>query len=153
MGHRALPLLTALALLVASPAAALQLQLSRPALCSIADRVLIGEVTSDEVHWTEEGGIARRAWIAVERDLRGHGEDTAELMLPGGVIGDIEHWVEDVPNLRMDGRYMLFLRDNPDGSYSVLGGDQGAVLVAPPAGGEGEAFIEALASVGRCSDA
>lgn len=152
MGHRLL-VTAATLLLAAAPAAALQLQLDRPTLCSLSDRVVVGEVTSDETFWTEDGGIARRAWVAVQRDLRGDGEDTAELYLPGGEIGEFEHHVEDVPHLDIDGRYLLFLTDNPDGSYTVIGGHQGAVRVAHSAGGPGEAFLSVLASVGRCNDA
>ncbi len=142
-------------ILFAAPAWAMQLSMSRPALCSISDRVLIGEVTSAETLWAEgdDGGIFRRVWIANERDLRGRGSDTVEVILPGGSLGDVHHRVEDVPDLSVDGRYLLFLRRADDGSFSVLGGDQGAARVQAPTGGAGERFIDALASVGRCDEA
>ena len=150
------PRIAALAVvLLAAPAWAMQLELSRPELCSLADRVVIGEVTSQETLWAEgaEGGIVRRAWIAAGRDLRGSGSDTVEVLLPGGRIGEVQHRVEDVPDLHTDGRYLLFLHRHPDGSFGVLGGEQGAVRVQQPAGGAGEPFLSALASVGRCDEA
>jgi hypothetical protein len=155
MGHRWVRIVALFTILIAAPAWAMQLAMSRPELCAMSDRVVIGEVTSGETLWAEgeDGGIFRRVWIASERDLRGGGSDTVEVVLPGGTIGEFQHSVEDVPNLAIDGRYLLFLRRSDDGSYSILGGHQGAVQVQPPTGGAGERFIDALSSVGRCNEA
>lgn len=139
-------------LLTAGPAIALQQQLSRPALCAMSDVVVIGEVTSAETVWAEgdDGGILRRSWLATWRGIKGAPGDTVEVLLPGGTIGDVSHVVEDVPNLRIDSRYLLFLERLDDGSLQVVGGDAGAVLVAPSEGGDGESYIGALASIGSC---
>ncbi len=141
-----------LTVLMALPAWAMQLQMTRPELCGISHRVVIGEVTSGETLWAEGeyGGVFRRVWFATERTLRGDEADTIEVILPGGTIGDFVHTVEDVPDLQIDGRYLLFLQQSPAGAWFVVGGEQGAVRVQPPAGGDGERFIDALASVGDC---
>jgi len=134
------------------PALAMQQQASRPTLCSISDVVAIAEVTSGETAWVEggDGGILRRVWLATWRGIKGAPGDTLEVILPGGAIGDLEHVVEDVPDLAVDARYLLFLERAEDGSLYVVGGDAGAVLIAPSEGGPGEAYISALASVGSC---
>lgn len=142
-------------LFAVSPAMALQIWMPRTELCAVADRVVIGEVTSGETLWGEgdEGGIYRRMWIAAERNLRGGGADTVELILPGGEIDGFVDRVEHVPDLEIDKRYLLFLKVSEHGSWRISGGDLGASLVAPPEGGEGETFLQALASVGRCDEA
>lgn len=152
MRGRSTSLMTVLAVAIAGPSAAMQLELSRPELCGLAERVVIGEVTSGETLWAEgdTGGILRRVWLASERQLRGSGPDTVEIVLPGGTIGDVTHTVEDVPELDVDGRYLLFLSRNEAGSWQVIGGEQGAVRIQPPQGGDGERFVDALVSVGRC---
>lgn len=142
-------LLVPLTLLVGSPAIAMQDRLTRFELCVRADLVVIGEVTSAETVWTEDG-IERHAWVAVGRTISGRPRDTVEVRLPGGTIGELRHWVEDVPELEEDLRYLLFLYEDWAGGLQVLGGDAGAVRIQPPAGGEGEPYISALASVGRC---
>lgn len=103
-----------------------------------------------ETVWAENGDIERHAWVAVQRSIRGTDVDTVEITLPGGTIGDLGHGVEDVPDLLIDRRYLLFLFRDERGGHQVLGGDAGAVLIAPANGGEGEPYIVALASVGRC---
>jgi hypothetical protein len=135
------------------PAAALQEEVSRPELCTVSDAVAIAEVTSEEVAWTEDadGGIVRRVWFALSLSLRGDAPETLEVLLPGGEIDGVRYKVEDSPEqLRLDRRYLLFLDRNKDGSYSVVGGEAGAVLVAQPGDGDGERFIDAVASVGVC---
>jgi hypothetical protein len=140
------------ALSLALPAAAMQMKLSRSELCSVSDVVVIAEVTSAETLWApgDDGAIFRRAWLTTWRAVAGQAADTVEVILPGGEIDGVSHHVEHVPELELDRRYLLFLQRGPDGSLGVVGGEAGAVLVAPPDGGLGEPYISALASVGGC---
>lgn len=130
---------------LASTALAMMPTMSRSTLCSRSDLVLIGEVTSTEVVWADDGTLLTRAWVAPLRTLSGALPATVEVLLPGGRIGDVGLWVEDVPTLREDATYLLFLR-SVRGGYSVFGGEAGAVAVRQDARSQ----TEAVRSLGTC---
>lgn len=128
------PLLTSLLLsaLAPSTAHALQPEMTLGELCEISDFVVTGEVTSGETRWAShapEGAIERIRWIKLDDVLRGGIQGTVEVVLPGGTMGDLTHWVEDVPVLMTNARYLLFLYE-ADGGLQVIGGEQGAVRIA-----------------------
>jgi hypothetical protein len=142
--------------LLASPAAAMQMEATRPELCTAADSVVIAEVTSFEVLWVEgdNGGILTRVWLAPLMTLRGETPDTIELLLPGGELVGVKYEVEDTPvRPELDKRYLLFLDVRSDGSSRVVGGEAGAVRIADIGEVRGERYIEAVASVGSLCDA
>lgn len=136
----------------AATAEAIQLDLSRPELCALSHHVVVGEVTDLETRWTadEGGGIERVVHVAVADRVLGPRGDTLEVTLPGGQIGDVGHWVEDVPQLLVNGRYLLFLATAMDGSLQVIGGDRGAVRITKAGARLGEPLDQALASVEVC---
>jgi len=149
------PALIAVALLLATPAGAMQVEASRPELCGQADSVVIAEVTSFEVLWADgdDGGILTRVWFAPLMTLRGEAPDTVELLLPRGEIDGLRFEVEDTPvRPELDKRYLLFLNVRDDGTASVVGGEAGAVRIADVGEGKGERYIDALASVGACNE-
>lgn len=152
--RKLLPLALAGAVVASLPdeASALQLDLSRPQLCSIADAVILAEVTDLETFWSEdqEGGIVRHAAIANLKTVHGQADAALTVLLPGGTIGELTQWVEDVPALRVDTRYLLFL-DKVDHGWQVIGGDAGAVLITPGGWRAGETEEKAIASVGGCN--
>lgn len=126
-------------------AQALQIEMSRAELCQVSDLVVVGEVTSGETQWASnapEGAIERLRWVRVTDAVRGAASGTLEVVLPGGTIGDLTHWVEDVPELMSNARYLLFLHE-VDGGLQIIGGEQGAVRIARSATEQGER-IEAL---------
>ena len=138
--------------LLASPGShAAQQQVDRPTLCSISTAVVVAEVTTIETQWAagERGGIERRAWLSVLQTPQGEPQDTLEIILPGGSMGDISQWVEDVPKLELDRPYLLFL-----GTYQerlqIIGGDKGAIPIATKADEPGESLAKALKSLGGC---
>lgn len=144
-----------LALLLAAPLAqALQMDLTRPELCELSHQVVVGEVTDLETRWTDEvgGGIERVVHVAVaDRIKGGRGDgDSVEVVLPGGEIDGLGHWVEDVPRLLVNGRYLLFLAPALDGTLQVIGGDFGAVRITPEGSRIGETLDKATASVEVC---
>ena len=100
-------------------------QLDRPTLCSLAKSVVIAEPTSSGTQWAagDRGGIERRTWLSVAQSLRGQTGDTLEVILPGGSIGGISQWVEDVPTLEMDKTYLLFLGEHK-GRLHIIGGEE-----------------------------
>ena len=75
--------------------------------------------------------------------------DDREVILPGGSIGDISQWVEDVPNLEMDRTYLIFLGEH-DGRLQIIGGDQGAIPIRSADYPAGEPLNQAITSVGDC---
>lgn len=145
-------------LALAAPASALQMAVTRPQLCAVADAVVLGRVIDMETLWaaTAEGGVERHAFVETFQVARGAPAATYEVVLPGGTIGKLRHWVEDVPKLEIDSAYMLFLARTPEG-WQVIGGEAGAVpLFAPRPGddglfGKGEIPQDAIASLGACN--
>lgn len=128
------PLLTSLALsaLLASPAHALQPEMTLGEVCEISDYVILGEVTSGETRWAShapDGAIERIRWVRPIDVLRGRIQGTVEVVLPGGTMGELTHWVEDVPELLTNTQYVLFLYETDNG-LQIIGGEQGAQRVA-----------------------
>ena len=138
--------------LLASPGTfAAQQRVDRPSLCSVAAAVVVAEVTTIETQWAagERGGIERRAWLSVLKTAHGDPKDTLEIILPGGSMGQISQWVEDVPSLQLDRPYLLFLGTHQDRLH-IIGGDQGAIPISMAPGSPGESMAEALNSLGGC---
>ena len=88
----------------------------------------------------------------VQGDVRGDaGDDAVELLLPGGVKGEIEHHVEDTPKKpQRDRRYLLFLVASPRGGFQVIGGEAGAVALNGVRHSDGERYLDAVISVAGC---
>ena len=140
-----------LALALTQAASAVQLDVTPPALCSVSDAVVLGRVSDVETLWapTLEGGLERHAFVETTRALHGDRAARFEVILPGGDLGTMHHWVEDVPELRPQATYLLFLVQTVWG-WEVIGGDRGAVEVAPTGFGQGVTVAEAVASIGSC---
>lgn len=132
-------------------AQAAQLAMTRGELCELSSRVVVGEVTSRETRWVsgDSGAIERLAWISVSHDVKGAASETVEVVLPGGQLGGVAHWVEDVPQLIENGRYLLFLQ-RVQGRWHVTGGEQGAVRLTPPGSRYGETEADALKTLEVC---
>ncbi len=135
---------------LATPAWALQLEMSRPELCQLSSHVVLAEVTGVETRWTPSGSIEREAHVAVIHSVVGDGGDDLDLHLPGGTIGEMTVRVEDVPPLLENARYLLFVAPDLEGRLVVIGGDQGAIRITPEGARKGETEAKALASVEVC---
>ena len=135
----------------ATTAHALQMKLTRTELCSVADTVAVVDIVDLETRWAaaDNGGIERIAFADVTHAVRGT-DNSVQITLPGGTIGEVRHWVEDVPSLLVGGTYLLFLQRGDDGALHVVGGDQGAVRIQSQPGFRGEALGDALKSVEVC---
>lgn len=112
-------------LLLALTASAAQMELPEGQLRVASDLRVLAEVTSTEVRWAEgdEGGLETVVWLS-PLDASGPVDDTLSIVLPGGTLGDYTHWVEDVPSMQEDDRYVLFLRDSARG-LRLVGASQG----------------------------
>lgn len=133
-------------------AQALQLEMSRGELCQYSDLVVVGEVTSGETRWASnapEGAIERLRWVHVDDVVRGQASGTLEVVLPGGTMGDLTHWVEDVPELMTNARYLLFLHEI-DGGLQIIGGERGAVRIARSETEQGERLDALLEELEVC---
>ena len=139
-------------LLVAGPASAMQVDVPRPELCFTSTRVVLADVTSTETTWSTDadGGLETTVWFAAQKEFRGTGGDTIELLLPGGVKDGVEHWVEHSPRFIEDARYLLFLAPHAERGLQLLGGEQGAILISDKPGAPGEALSAAIRSLGDC---
>lgn len=146
-------LLTAF-LVVPVTASALEVERTRHELCGAADAVVIAEVTSSETVWEEgpEGALLTRVWFSPTLAVRGDaGDDAIELLLPGGMKGELEHHVEDTPKKpQRDRRYLLFLVSSPRGGFRIIGGERGAVALNGIRHSDGERYLDAVLSVAGC---
>ncbi|NCG19165.1 MAG: hypothetical protein GWP91_09145 [Rhodobacterales bacterium] len=136
---------------LSASAQASQMQVSRSQLCTVSSAVVVARVIDQETRWTDhaDGGIERLVFLDVSNVVAGALGDKAQVVLPGGTLGAQRHWVEDVPNLLVNGTYLLFL-DQVDGLWQIVGGDQGAVRLQTDRQRMGETATEALGSVEVC---
>ena len=141
-------------LLVLAPAAmAMQMKLSRTDLCALSHQVVFGQVTDVETRWSAgtEGGIERVVRVVVSDTVKGDKTSEVEVLLRGGQIGEIGQWVEDVPQLMVNGEYLLFLAPGlNDARLQVVGGDFGAVRITPRGARIGEPLERALKTMEVC---
>lgn len=136
-------------LLIGSAAEAARRHIDRPTLCSMAEVVVIGEVTGQEVLWSagEPGGLETHSDLSVTQTVRADRAaptDTLTVITPGGVRDGIRLTIEDAAALRTDHRYLLLLSPYADG-FRVVGGADGAIPL-----GHTEPAAEAIASLGGC---
>lgn len=108
----------------------MQMALSPAELYAGAEVALIAEITGSEPRWSEgpRGDVETVVDLAVVEVWKG-GDAPTSLVLPGGVLGDLGTWVEDVPDLEIDRAYLLLLVRDGDG-WAILGGERGALPVA-----------------------
>ncbi len=125
--------LSAMLLVAAAPARAMQEDLTADQLAARAERIVRAEVTSLETRWagTEAGDLETVAWVSVEQTLKGEQAHTLAVVLAGGRHGDLGAWVPDEPTLLADRRYELSLVRDDLGRWRVLGGPRGAVPLDP----------------------
>lgn len=115
--------------LAATPAAAVQARMDRPALCAAATAVAIGEVTGTEAAWRQDGLLETRADVVVSQVVRGRAPEQLVVAVPGGVAAGLALTVSEAPTLRADRRYLLYLAPRGDGAWAIVGGPQGAVAI------------------------
>lgn len=131
-------------------AGALQLALTREQLCAMSDLVAVVELTGIEHRWATDGGIERQADLTVQRVVHGPEVDDLSLVLPGGTMGELTLWIEDVPELVEHQPYLVLLKRHDTLGWTFLGGDGGAIPLALADGHAGEPLQAALASLGSC---
>ncbi len=138
------------ALWLVGGASALQLALTRDQLCGMSDLVAVVELTGVEHRWADDGRIERQIDLTVQRVVHGPPTDDLTLVLPGGTMGELSLWVEDVPDLAEHQPYLVLLKRHEQLGWSFLGGEGGAIPLALAEGHVGEPLAAALASLGAC---
>ena len=141
----------ALWLLLALPAHALEIRTDPPARCAMSDAVVVAEVTSTQSGWVAGpvGGIATTVDVDVSRVAHGHAPTSLQIVLPGGRADGYWQWVEDVPALTVDHRYLLYLRAGDDGTWGLVGGEASAVALRFGPDGQADEAA-AIAALGSC---
>jgi hypothetical protein len=131
---------------------ALQLDLTREEICQVVPTVVVATVGDLETLWAPgiEGGLETRVWLSEISSIKGAGFAAGELVLPGGTLGELTHWVEDVPTLQLGQSYMFFLTTDLEGETRLVGGARGAVMIRQQDNGPGELLDSALDSLGGC---
>lgn len=104
-----------------APAGALQQDVDRETLCSLADRVVLAVPVAQETVRVGPRSLERRVHLSVRQTLVGAPADDLDLRLPGGTLGALRHHVEDSPELVVGTLYLLFLAGDV-----LIGGDAGA---------------------------
>lgn len=51
-----------------------------------------------------------------------------EVTMTGGSIGDTEYEIDDDPLINKGEQYLIFARENADGTYTIIGGSQGRLV-------------------------
>ena len=131
---------------------AMQLDLTREALCEFVPSVVLAQAGEPEVLWAPgpEGAIETRVWLVGPTTIKGELFQDGELVLPGGTLGDLTHWVEDVPALQTGHTYLFFLTTDSQGDTRLVGGKRGAVQIRQSENGPGVLLDDALTSLGGC---
>jgi hypothetical protein len=150
--HLATSLLLATMAVQASESRALQLDLTREALCEIVPLVVLAQAGEPEILWAPgpEGAIETRIWLVGPTTIKGELFGDGELVLPGGTLDDLTHWVEDVPTLQTGHSYLFFLTTDAAGETRLVGGQGGAVEIRQSENGPGLPLDDVLASLGGC---
>ena len=129
----------------AGQARAMRVDVPTAELCRVSSHVVIGEVTTSAVEWTQEGSLETVVDVSVTSVLRGPSVQDVVVVTPGGAIGDLRQMVEEAARLDVDARYVLLLHQRTDGRFVVTGGEAGAF---PVPAGAGDAWVRSL--LGAC---
>ena len=154
----ALALLAVLCLAALPAAASTFLHMSTRELVTQADALVRGRVVALESFWSESGRlIVTEATIEVEQTILGEAPATVTVRTAGGRVGDVIVEAHGFPSFEQDEHVLLYLEDSEDGTYRVLGYQQGqfrvvrrldGVTLAVPMVEDGVRFLTAAGQAG-----
>lgn len=123
--------LATVALFVLSATSALAIMekaLNLEELAAEAAQIVLGRVTSVTSYWNaDKTEIHTTVKVSVETYMKGRGGKEIAFEIPGGEVGDIGLWVEDVPVFAEGEEVILFLQE---GEFPLVGWQQGKLTVA-----------------------
>ncbi len=103
---------------------ALMTRATLPELTAGATDIARGHVQHVTSRWDSEGkSIHTYATISVSEWLKGGGSDVVVVRVPGGEVGDVGLWVEDVPVFIEGQEVITFLEPTDDESLMRVRGD------------------------------
>jgi len=120
-----------LVLLIAGSRCLAQAQsMSIQELAQESSAILVGTCTETESYWADNNSkIFTRITLQGEQYLRGDLGPSAEVIVPGGRVGNTIYEVSEMPVFRKGEEVVVFLWQHPNGSILVTGGAQGKLPV------------------------
>lgn len=128
----AMRLMLGLVLLIAAGTlhATTALKLDLATLTDKSSVVVVGKVDSKEAKWDAgKTAIWTHHTLTVSETLKGTHEKTRDVVIRGGVVGDIGQHVSGAGTLDVGSQYVLFLWKDDDGRLQLQGMVQGAFAV------------------------
>jgi hypothetical protein len=95
-----------------------------PELVSLSDSIVQGTVESVEARW-EDKSIYTYTSIRVDEGMKGAPRRAFLVRQPGGKIGALNLNAPGTPQFRQGDQVIVFLRDRKDGTFDVVGLEQG----------------------------
>jgi hypothetical protein len=106
-------------------------QLDVAALTEKSSLIVVGTVDSKECKWDAgKAGIWTHYELTVAETLKGTHEKSREVVIRGGVVGEIGQHVSGAGSLDKGAEYVLFLWKDDDGRLRLQGMRQGAFKVS-----------------------
>ena len=117
-------------LLISGAASALVVKMETPELTEKAREIVIGHVVDMQSRWNEDRDyIFTYVTVHVDEYVKGGGERSVTIKIPGGAIGDLQLRVSDIPEFAVGEKVVLFLTDEYPDYCDLLGLFQGKYTV------------------------
>jgi hypothetical protein len=111
--------------------ATVALKLDVATLTEKSELILIGKVDSSTAKWdAAKTGIWTHHDVTVSETLKGKHEKTRDVVIRGGVVGEVGQAVAGSGNLEIGAEYLFFLWKDDDGRYRLQGMAQGAFEIS-----------------------
>lgn len=115
-------------LLLAGNALAITIKMSVEELTNEATTIIRGTVLDLRSHWNKERThIVTDVTISAQEYIKGYEGGEIIIQVPGGTVGELGEWVEDVPTFEKGQEVILFLGDNE--YFRAVGWHQGKFTV------------------------
>jgi len=110
--------------------------------------VAVGEVAGVQSEWTaDKRRIVTRATVRVDEYLKGGGgQSSITLVYPGGEVGKVGELYSHTVSFRDHESVVVFAKRDREGSFRVMGGDQGKMTIRRDAS-TGKSMVSATMSV------
>lgn len=106
-------------------------QLDVATLTEKSSLIVVGKVDSKECKWDAgKTGIWTHYDLTVSETLKGTHEKSREVVIRGGVVGDVGQHVSGAGSLEVGSEYVLFLWKDDDGRLRLQGMRQGAFKIS-----------------------
>jgi hypothetical protein len=104
-------------------------QLTLEYLAAKADSILVGEVNNVTYYQEGEGNIYTQVTLSAEQTIKGETEGEVVIMVPGGKVDGLVLMVTDTASFQLGERGVVFLDQEAEGIFTVVGGFQGKFII------------------------